>query len=105
MQIVLPPVPGAMPVPATPSLIRAVDRIVEAQREVFGAAPKGPASPSGPLNPSASERDRGVEEEVKRLRVEEALGRGEQKNKHQQKEHQEQRWDSFWREVKVRAQS
>ncbi|KAF5340640.1 hypothetical protein D9611_007480 [Ephemerocybe angulata] len=35
---VVPPIAGAMPVPATPSLIRAVDRIAEAQKDVYGGA-------------------------------------------------------------------
>jgi hypothetical protein len=35
-EMVIPPIPGSVPVPATPSLIRAVERIVSAQREVFG---------------------------------------------------------------------
>ncbi|KAJ2926605.1 hypothetical protein H1R20_g10488, partial [Candolleomyces eurysporus] len=103
VEMVVPPVPGAMPVPATPSLIRAVDRIVVAQREVFGKASTPAKSTPSPLHRSG-ERERGADgdEDIKRLRVEESpitIRDGGEKARQQQN----QSWDAFWRDVRVKA--
>lgn len=74
--------PGAMPVPATPSLIKAIDRIAIAQRDAFGIMAGGvsvdPVKPKGvqsteEAKPAANQKDPG--------------------------------WEEFWKEVKVKAHS
>ncbi|KAJ7578107.1 hypothetical protein C8J56DRAFT_969013 [Mycena floridula] len=73
----VPPSPPLGAVPATPSLIKALDRIAVAQKEVFGDAPRSPGGDSGkspgregPTSPS-----------------------------------REARWDGFWKDVGVKAGS
>jgi hypothetical protein len=77
-------VPGAMPVPATPSLIKAIDRIAIAQKDAFGIAGTVPVKDPAKLNPVSEAADVGVTTN----RTERAP-----------------RWEEFWREVRVKAQS
>lgn len=77
--MIVPPIPGAVPLPATPSLIRAIDRITVAQKDAFGV--QAPES-----YPSPQDAEAGLPQ------------------KHGQTETSPRRWDEFWREVSVKAQ-
>jgi hypothetical protein len=77
--MVVPPIPGAVPLPATPSLIRAIDRITVAQKDAFGV--QTPES-----YPSPQDAEAGLPQ------------------KRGQTETSPRRWDDFWREVSVKAQ-
>ena len=97
------------PVPATPSLINALDRVRQAQEEAYGVLPangraggsSGSGSPKGgvvniPL-PMVQERD--VTEGGEPMSLE-----PDDRTKQKQKE-KPPRWDDFWKEVRVKAQS
>jgi hypothetical protein len=77
--------PGAIPVNATPSLIKAMDRITAAQQEAFSKVENqaGPASPQPEI--SASEDPISQEQENRETKARAA------------------RWQEFWREVKEKA--
>ena len=76
--------PGAVPIPATPSLIKAVDRIAVARREAYGA--RSPPVVSGSRQESVAEgKVMGSDEVVRQQRA--------------------PRWEEFWREVRTKAQS
>jgi hypothetical protein len=95
-EMLVPPIHGAMPVPATPSLIRAVDRIVVAQREAFGGTTKGVHLEEAPA----------LDEDVRRLRVEDPPITGREREGGEQAREQQQKqksWDAFWRDVRVKA--
>lgn len=81
--MVIPPVPGAVPLPATPSLIRAIDRIAVAQKEVFGSHAEGAYQ----VSPKQGDVGHGKGTNVGK--------RGSSPR----------RWDEFWKEVTVKAQS
>ena len=81
------------PVPATPSLIKALGRIAVAQRDAFGPPPVTglPAPNLADVNATggSSKRGREVESSGERRRNQERAPR----------------WDDFWREVRVKAQA
>lgn len=74
--------PGAMPVPATPSLIKAMDRIAIAQKDAFVIA-GGPASNSAKPKSVSHPTEPEVGVATKRA----------------------PQWEEFWREVQVKAHS
>lgn len=78
---------GPVPVPATPSLIKAIERVAVAQREAF--ASRGQESPTTPGLPHSNLSGRAAEESVH-----EAPEPGRRIGG---------RWQEFWREVKVKA--
>jgi hypothetical protein len=79
-------VPGGVPVRATPSLIKAMDRIAMAQNDAFGIA----------AGVSATDAKR-----VSRLTEESEPGMGIATNQTRRAP----RWEEFWREVRVKAHS
>lgn len=80
---VVPPIPGAVPLPATPSLIRAIDRIAVAQKEVFGSHSESTyQAPSGQIDSVHGKPASGGK-----------------------RSSSPRRWDEFWKEVTVKAQS
>ena len=81
--------PGAVPIPATPSLIKAVDRIAVARREAYGA--RSPPFVPGSRQESVAEGQVMVSDDDRdgqRVRQQRAP-----------------RWEEFWREVRTKAQS
>jgi len=90
------PPQSAKPVPATPSLIKALDRIAVAQRDAFGPPVEivgGGLPPPNLANVNAadpSKREREIESGGKRRRP---------------SQERAPRWDDFWREVQVKAQA
>lgn len=82
--------PAAMPIPATPSLIRAVDRIQRAQQEIYTplAETQHPSLVSTPTG------------RVDDLHIEDGVT-----NANQLKAAKSPRWEDFWREVRVKAQT
>jgi len=79
-------IPGAMPVPATPSLIKAIERIAVAQKDAFGIA--GGVSVGDPTKPN---------------HVSDITEEGEPDLANQMQ--RAPRWEEFWREVRVKAHS
>jgi hypothetical protein len=81
--------PGAVPIPATPSLIKAVDRIAVARRDAYGAR-------SPPVVPGSRQES-----------VAEGQVTGSDDDRDGQRVHQQRapRWEEFWREVRTKAQS
>lgn len=77
---------SANPIPATPSLIKALDRIAVAQRDAFGPPPgtvvSGLPTPNVDVA-SSPERERGLKSGGEKA----------------------PRWEDFWREVRVKAQA
>ncbi|KDR82403.1 hypothetical protein GALMADRAFT_58295 [Galerina marginata CBS 339.88] len=95
---------GAMPkpVPATPSLIKAIDRLAVAQKEAYGSAvqaasQKDAAAPtrSASKDHSNSRRPSASPEDAEAGGPKEASAKAERAP----------RWEEFWREVRVKAQS
>lgn len=83
---------AAMPIPSTPSLIRAVDRIQRAQHEIY--TPMGDTTrPSAPR------------QEVDDINLEDGIHSPEGRGKDESKLVKSPRWEDFWREVRVKAQS
>ena len=84
------------PVPATPSLIKALDRIAVAQRDAFGPPVEivgGGLPPPNLANVNAADspkREREIKSGGKRRRP---------------SQERAPRWDDFWREVQVKAQT
>jgi len=82
-------IPGAMPVPATPSLIKAIERIAVAQKDAFGIQAGGvsvtdPTKPNHVSDITEGEPDLGMSaNQMQRA----------------------PRWEEFWREVRVKAHS
>jgi len=92
----VPITPGAVPVPATPSLIKAIDRIAVAQRDAFGV-PVGLPALTTPKAVGKSSRDgSGVVDPLVTMEA----GAKVEKTKERAP-----RWEEFWREVRVKAQS
>lgn len=100
--IVAPPLvpPGAMPVPATPSLLNAINRIAAAQKDVFGALPPEHPARGGTYDglpniydkPPTDAEAAHVITDVEgpgRVRSIEGMHKGD--------------WDEFWRDVKDKA--
>lgn len=86
--------PRPAPVPATPSLLRALDRLALAQREAYGAA-AGP-SPLGALPAAEAVVGREAPRDAsKEGRREDETGMSERVP----------RWEEFWREVRAKAQT
>ena len=81
--------PGAVPIPATPSLIKAVDRIAVARREAYGAR-------SSPVVPG-SRQESVVEGKV--------MGGDDDRDGQRVRPQRAPRWEEFWREVRTKAQS
>ena len=81
--------PGAVPIPATPSLIRAVDRIAVARKEAYGAR-------SPPVVPG-SRQESVVDGQV--------MGSHEDGDGQRVRQQRAPRWEEFWREVRTKAQS
>ena len=81
--------PGAVPIPATPSLIKAVDRISVARREAYGAR-------SPPVVPG-SRQESVVDGQV--------MGSDEDRDGQRVRQQRAPRWEEFWREVRTKAQS
>ncbi|TFK39065.1 hypothetical protein BDQ12DRAFT_682957 [Crucibulum laeve] len=116
------PPPGAVPVPATPSLIKAMDRIVLAQRDAFGpvvesAVPPNPYVPvlrastapslmrkpdgmprtmSSPISIQARKDAKDEEDGDDELAIEEGI---------KKRKGRSPRWEDFWREVRTKAQA
>lgn len=110
----MPPPLGALPVPATPSLIKALDRIAVAQKDVFGSMTHSPhflqyaVDTSGqqrhhprsrdglprvhdtPLSDDDDEGDHDLESTGMKMRVTKPQGR-------------RRGWDEFWSDVKNKA--
>ena len=90
---------GVMPVPATPSLIKAIDRIALAQRDAFGVpnnnspASKGHQLPRLDLEPLQQSTTREEAREGVRGDVDGAVTE------------KTPRWEEFWREVGRKARS
>lgn len=82
--------PGAVPIPATPSLIRAVDRIAVARREAYGA--RSPPVVPGSRQESVSEGQQ-------------VMGSDDDRDGQRVRQQRAPRWEEFWREVKTKAQS
>jgi hypothetical protein len=80
----------AKPVPATPSLIKALDRIAVAQRDAFGSPPPGIVVSGLPAQ-----------------NLENVNTTGSPNRGHEIKSSSERapRWEDFWREVRVKAQT
>ncbi|KAH6918309.1 hypothetical protein BKA70DRAFT_1088986 [Coprinopsis sp. MPI-PUGE-AT-0042] len=87
--------PTAMPIPATPSLIRAVDRIQRAQHEIY--TPLGEAGRPRVSSAVRAERDD--------LHLEDGIVDHEERRQDENKPAKSPRWEDFWREVRVKAQS
>lgn len=83
---------AAMPIPATPSLIHAVDRIQRAQHEIYT-----PLGDEG--RPPASSR------KVDIVHLEDGIPDLETRRQDDSKPSKSPRWEDFWREVRVKAQS
>ena len=81
--------PGAVPIPATPSLIKAVDRIAVARREAYGA--RSPSVVPG------SRQESVVEGQV--------MGSDDDGDGQRVRQQRAPRWEEFWREVRTKAQS
>ena len=81
--------PGAVPIPATPSLIKAVDRIAVARREAYGAR-SPPAVPG-------SRQESVVDGQV--------MGSDDDRDGQRVRQQRAPRWEEFWREVRTKAQS
>lgn len=100
------PLPGAAPVPATPSLIKALDRIAVAQREAFGHTAVPSAS-----TPAAASGGKGVkknspsERHIAKLtpRREEPEEEDNARAVERARKERAPRWEEFWREVRVKA--
>lgn len=81
--------PGAVPIPATPSLIKAVDRIAVARREAYGT--RSPRVVPGSRQESVAEGQvKGSDDDWDGQRV---------------RQQRAPRWEEFWREVRTKAQS
>jgi hypothetical protein len=78
--------PGAVPIPATPSLIKAVDRIAVARRDAYGAR-SPPVVPGSRQESVAEGQVTGSDDDRDGQRV------------------RAPRWEEFWREVRTKAQS
>lgn len=94
--------PGVLPIPATPSLIRAVDRIQQAQRELYAqphnVTPSGhDATPAFKDDDAYQDKWRGHASDD--LRVEDG-----RRHLHHHGGHSP-RWEDFWREVRTKAQT
>jgi len=86
--------PGAVPVPATPSLIRAIDRIAVAQRDAYGF-PAVNTSHQSPSQATSIPKDaRGDLDALVNMEA------GAKKEKDRAP-----RWEEFWREVRQKAQA
>jgi hypothetical protein len=81
--------PGAVSMPATPSLIKAVDRIAVARREAYGAR-------SPPVVPGSRQ------ESIAEGRV---TGSDDDRDGQRVRQQRAPRWEEFWREVRTKAQS
>lgn len=96
------PLPSTAPVPATPSLLKALDRIAIAHRDAFGSAP-APLVPT----PVSGEGGGDVADHIVLRRTEDA-GEEEEDNaravEHARKE-RTPRWEQFWHEVRNKAQT
>jgi hypothetical protein len=79
---------GAAPVPATPSLIKAMERVAVAQREAFG--PQGERTQTTAGLPDSSST--AIDEATPKI-----------KEAEQSEKRNGARWQEFWREVKVKA--
>ena len=101
---------GAVPigaVPATPSLIKALDRVSEAQREAFGVAGVGVLRDVPPMNGDIylSSSSPAYKTRVDGLpRVEEQTANNEVAIR-DDLEQNKPGWDDFWRDVTERARS
>jgi len=112
------PVPGPVPVPATPSLLKALDRVAVAQRAAYGIPTSPLGQPQG-QNPSlSSEAGKGDQKRhsnstaVKFSETDEGVeaGRGNlkptpPKRMSEDNAQRAPRWEEFWREVRVKAQT
>ena len=92
----VPITPGAVPVPATPSLIKAIDRIAVAQRDAFGVPVGLPASTTPEAVSKPSRDGSGVVDPLVTM---------EGSAKVEKTKERAPRWEEFWREVRVKAQS
>ncbi|KXN83118.1 hypothetical protein AN958_01789 [Leucoagaricus sp. SymC.cos] len=108
------PVLGSIPVPATPSLIKAFDRIAMAQREAFRHGSTSPALASTPASDSGLKtKDAGPNKQesdpktVKSPRGQQRMEEEEDNVKAVENARRERapRWEEFWREVRVKAHS
>ncbi|KAG2010343.1 hypothetical protein CC2G_013175 [Coprinopsis cinerea AmutBmut pab1-1] len=87
------PLPGAIPIPATPSLIKAVDRIQKAQMEIYS-----------PLSSQARDGFPAPARVVDDLRLEDGLKVDDADGVElQSRPTRARRWEEFWREVRVKA--
>lgn len=94
-------------VPATPSLIKALDRVSEAQREAFGVAgggalPRGRPPVSGGIHPLSASPSHKVRVDGLPRVEEQVTGKEAIRDDVQSKK---PRWDDFWRDVREKARS
>ena len=80
---------GTVPIPATPSLIKAVDRIAVARREAYGAR-------SPPVVPGSRQES---------LAEGQVMGSDDDGDGQRVRQERAPRWEEFWREVRTKAQS
>jgi len=130
VQIPSVPVPGPVPVPATPSLLKALDRVAVAQRAAYGipTSPLGQHQSQGLSQSISSEEGKGDQKRaltstsnpttptaVKSADTYEdaEAGRGKPTRPKRMSEgrggedqaQRAPRWEEFWREVRVKAQA
>jgi len=123
MQAPSEPLPGPVPVPATPSLLKALDRVAIAQRAAYGT----PTSPLGrsqgqsqPMSPSPEVGKEGQKKSTSNPTTptavrssgpyedaEAGLGKSRRPKRTSEgkAEGKAQKWEEFWREVRVKAQT
>ncbi|KAJ3573460.1 hypothetical protein NP233_g2409 [Leucocoprinus birnbaumii] len=110
------PLPGSMPVSATPSLIKALDRIAIAQRDAFGHAAASPSVlASTPTIRGDTRSDPGKQPEIGTADLrskgrKNGFGAEEEEEDNaravqQARKERAPRWEEFWREVRAKAHS
>ncbi|KAF9453111.1 hypothetical protein P691DRAFT_801975 [Macrolepiota fuliginosa MF-IS2] len=105
------PSPGALPVPATPSLIKALDRLAIAQREAFGQSsaslPTPSTSVSGEGEGQGAQKHHTPETRATKptLKEEELEEEDNARAVANARRERAPRWENFWREVRVKAQT
>ncbi|KAF5360661.1 hypothetical protein D9756_004634 [Leucocoprinus leucothites] len=110
------PFPGSAPVPATPSLIKAMDRIAIAQRDAFGPVTPSPfipastsATPTGDARNSEGKQlkleTKGLGYMPERQRIEEEEEEDNARAVERARKERAPRWEEFWREVRAKAHS
>ncbi|KAF5321569.1 hypothetical protein D9619_000097 [Psilocybe cf. subviscida] len=106
---VLTPPPRPAPVPATPSLVRALDRLAAAQREAFGLAQGAPtehgmgAEPASAASGASSDEDEYDDSQGKEPGGNAGETLALNVGKRQPRVVRAPRWEEFWRDVSGKA--